>query len=237
MHSGRRRPTVRERRALVRAALAEDRIRTQAQLVGHLRTRGHAVTQASVSRDLRELGARKIGGRYRIAPDRQTRLTGLAAMIESFTPAGPWLVVVRTAPGGAQRAAHAIDVGEWPELAGSVAGDDTIFLACHDREGQAEVLVRLRLAVGERGSPGPRREDRRRSEPAALRATHPPRRAGGRLGPVGKPLPGEPGRSRVAAYPKGRAVAVRFRGVGGITPCHADPRPALRGCLVGAGGS
>ena len=141
------RPAVRDRRALVQTALAENRIRTQAELVGHLRASGHAVTQASVSRDLRKLGARKIGGRYRIAPERRARLSGLAALIESFTPAGPWLVVVRTAPGGAQGAAHAIDVEEWPELAGSVAGDDTIFLACHDPEGQREVLNRLRRAV------------------------------------------------------------------------------------------
>lgn len=147
MHLTTSRPTVRDRRALVRTALADRRIRTQAQLVNHLRARGHAVTQASVSRDLRELGARKIGGRYRIAPELRRRLGGLAALIESFTPAGPHLVVVRTAPGGAQRAAHAVDSADWPEMAGSVAGDDTIFLACRDSEAQSSILDRLRQAL------------------------------------------------------------------------------------------
>ena len=138
-----------ERRALVRAALLEASVRTQAEIVAHLAEHGHAVTQSCVSRDLRDIGARKIGGHYRIAPDRQPGLPGLAALVESFAPAGPHLVVVRTLPGGAQRVAHAIDTEQWPEAAGSVAGDDTIFLASHTEAGQRGILDRLRAAVGQ----------------------------------------------------------------------------------------
>ena len=98
-----------ERRALVRAALLEAQVRNQAELVAHLEALGHSVTQSCVSRDLRDLGARKIGGRYRIAPDRRPGLPGLAGLVESFAAAGPHLVVIRTLPGGAQRVAHAID--------------------------------------------------------------------------------------------------------------------------------
>lgn len=136
------------RRALLRAALLEARARTQAELVAYLEAHGHSVTQSCVSRDLRDVGARKVGGRYRIAPERRSELPGLAALIEGFSPAGPHLVVVRTLPGGAQRVAHAIDTEAWPEAAGSVAGDDTIFVASHSQVAQRGILERLRAAVG-----------------------------------------------------------------------------------------
>ena len=143
-----------ERRALVRAALLEAQVRTQAELVAHLEAFGHSVTQSCVSRDLRDIGARKIAGHYRIAPDRRPGLPGLAGLVESFAAAGPHLVVVRTLPGGAQRVAHAIDTEGWPEAAGSVAGDDTIFVASHTKSGQGGIIDRLRAAIGSNGLGG-----------------------------------------------------------------------------------
>lgn len=143
-----------ERRALLRAALLEARARTQAELVAYLEAQGHSVTQSCVSRDLRDIGARKVGGRYRIAPERRSQLPGLAALIESFSAAGPHLVVVRTLPGGAQRVAHAIDSEAWPEAAGSVGGDDTIFVAAHSQAAQQGILDRLRAAVSREGLEG-----------------------------------------------------------------------------------
>lgn len=143
-----------ERRTLLRAALLEARARTQAELVAHLEAQGHAVTQSCVSRDLRDIGAQKVGGRYRIAPERRSQLPGLAALIEGFSPAGPHLVVVRTLPGGAQRVAHAIDTAAWPEVAGSVGGDDTIFVASTTEAGQRGILDRLRAAVSPEGPGG-----------------------------------------------------------------------------------
>ena len=136
-----------ERRTLLRSALLEARARTQAELVAHLTAHGHSVTQSCVSRDLQDIGARKVSGRYRIAPERRSELPGLAALIEGFSPAGPHLVVVRTLPGGAQRVAHAIDTARWPEAAGSVAGDDTIFVASHTPAAQQGILERLRAAI------------------------------------------------------------------------------------------
>jgi transcriptional regulator of arginine metabolism len=136
-----------ERRTLLRAALLEAPARTQAELVAHLKAHGHSVTQSCVSRDLQDIGARKMEGRYRIAPERRSGLPGLAALIEGFSAAGPHLVVVRTLPGGAQRVAHAIDTAQWPEAAGSVAGDDTIFVASHTPSGQQGILERLRAAI------------------------------------------------------------------------------------------
>lgn len=142
------------RRTLLRAALLESRARTQAELVAHLEANGHAVTQSCVSRDLRDIGARKVEGRYRIAPERRSQLPGLAALIEGFSPAGPHLVVIRTLPGGAQRVAHAIDTEGWPEAAGSVGGDDTIFVASYTETGQQGILDRLRAAVSPEGPGG-----------------------------------------------------------------------------------
>ncbi len=136
------------RRALVLTALREGRIGTQTELAAWLGTRGHAVTQSCVSHDLRKIGARKIGGRYRIAPERPSDLAGFAGLIERFAPAGPHLVVVRTLPGAAQRVGHAIDTAEWPEAAGSVAGDDTIFVASATPSGQRRILERLSGALG-----------------------------------------------------------------------------------------
>ncbi len=138
----------RERRSLLRAALVEGRFRTQAQLASHLRSLGHRVSQASVSRDLREVGGRKVQGRYRLAPTRAGALPGLAGLVAGFETAGPHLVVIHTLPGGAQRVAHAIDTGDWSEAAGTVAGDDTIFVATATPANQRQFLERLRTALG-----------------------------------------------------------------------------------------
>ncbi len=136
-----------KRRALVRTALVEGRFRTQAQLAAHLRSLGHRVSQASVSRDLREVGGQKIRGRYRLAPGAGGELPGLAGLVAGFVTAGPHLVVIHTLPGGAQRVAHAIDTGDWPEAAGTVAGDDTIFVATAAAADQRQILERLRTAL------------------------------------------------------------------------------------------
>lgn len=137
-----------ERRTLLRTALIEGRFRTQAQLAAHLRSLGHRVSQASVSRDLREVGGRKIRGRYRLAPAALGGLPGLAGLVAGFETAGPHLVVIHTLPGGAQRVAHAIDTGHWPEAAGTVAGDDTIFVATAAATDQRQIVERLRTALG-----------------------------------------------------------------------------------------
>lgn len=139
-----------ERRTLLREAISTGAIRTQAELVRRLAARGCAATQPGVSRDLRELGARKVGGFYRIpAEGPPPRPYGRDSdLVESFAPVGRHLVVVRTPPGGAQRVAHEIDTGDWPESAGSVAGDDTILVACGTAAEQRGILDRLRADFG-----------------------------------------------------------------------------------------
>lgn len=134
-----------ERRAAVRALVLGEHIATQEELARRLAARGFAVTQPAVSQDLRALGAVKESGRWRLPPD---RFAGIGSLVETLAPAGPHLVVVRTLPGAAQRVGHAIDTAEWPEAAGSVAGDDTLFVASASAADQRRLLERLYAALG-----------------------------------------------------------------------------------------
>lgn len=133
-----------ERRAAVRALVLQERIATQEELALRLAARGFPVTQPAVSQDLRALGAVKESGRWRLPPD---RFAGIGGLVETFAPAGPHLVVVRTLPGAAQRVGHAVDTAGWPETAGSVAGDDTLFVASASAADQQRLLERLRRSL------------------------------------------------------------------------------------------
>ncbi|MDQ3877977.1 MAG: arginine repressor [Actinomycetota bacterium] len=131
------------RRDLLRI-LHEGKAASQDEIVSRLRAAGHDVTQATVSRDLKDIGAAKLrvngGFVYRLADD-IVHGTGdliarnLARTLEEFVVdvrVGGNLVVVSTAPGHAPAVARAIDMSELPEVLGTVAGDDTIFVAAQD---------------------------------------------------------------------------------------------------------
>ncbi len=115
---------------------------SQAEIAATLRRKGHQVTQATVSRDLQELGASKVRisgiAGYRL-PDATPRSPGgvqlnrhldrtLAQFAVEVRPADS-IVVIRTEPGHAAAVARAIDLAEVKEVVGTVAGDDTIFAA------------------------------------------------------------------------------------------------------------
>jgi transcriptional regulator of arginine metabolism len=101
-----------------------------------------------VSRDLRDLGVLKAGGRYIMPPDEITRANGDFAMLAQFVrdlrTAGPSLTVVRTTIGAAQSVAVAIDKAQWPCVIGTLSGDDTIFIATESAAAQSQLLARLR---------------------------------------------------------------------------------------------
>ncbi|HEY4213183.1 MAG TPA: hypothetical protein VGM84_17015 [Steroidobacteraceae bacterium] len=134
------------RNAIVRI-LREGRVRKQADLVHLLKKQGHDVTQSSISRDLRDLGVLKASGRYILPPDEVTRANGdfatLAHFVRGLKRAGPSLTVLRTTIGSAQSVAVAIDRAEWPEVAGTISGDDTIFIATATSRSQDELVARL----------------------------------------------------------------------------------------------
>ena len=115
-------------------------VASQTELGRLLAEQGVQVTQATLSRDLEELGAVKVrtaqGTSYSVPPDGQPRTTGavdarLARLLEelcvSAEPTGAF-VVLRTPPGGANLLASALDRSGLPEVAGTVAGDDTVLL-------------------------------------------------------------------------------------------------------------
>jgi transcriptional regulator of arginine metabolism len=128
---------------LVRSGHAD----SQQELVEALVRQGLHATQASVSRDIRELGVLKVGGRYALAPPApraQARPPVEAQTVVSISPVGSNLLVIKTAPGGAPIAASFLDRARRPELVGSVAGDDTIFLATRSRADQGRLMLWLK---------------------------------------------------------------------------------------------
>ena len=138
-----------QRRAVIEEILRREAIHNQLELVARLTERGLAVTQSSVSRDLHEIGAVRVEGRY-LPPDalgagepHPAELVDVAGFVQGMAAAGPYLLVVKTPPGIAPLVALAIDRAAWPEVAGTVAGDDTFFVATAGRRQQARVEARL----------------------------------------------------------------------------------------------
>ena len=121
-------------------------VRTQEELAAALTTEGWQVTQSSVSRDISALGLVKVGGAYRRGPHRapadpdQQRISDGVLTVER---AGDALLVIHTPPGEANRVAVALDRLAWPDITGTIAGDDTIFIAV--RDGAAQTRVRRQL--------------------------------------------------------------------------------------------
>ncbi len=132
------------RQGAIRAVLARAPVASQAQLVAELRRQGIRATQSSVSRDLRDLGVARVAGRYVPRGEgerRDPRVAEVARLLRGVRRAGPNLIVVQTAVGAAQGVARAFDAAGWPEMVGSLAGDDTVFLAT-DGEGEQRRLLR-----------------------------------------------------------------------------------------------
>lgn len=137
-----------ERRSAIVRILRDGLVRRQQDLVRLLKKTGLEATQSSISRDLRDLGVLRAGGRYVLPPDEVSRANGdfgaLAQFVRALRRAGPSLTVLRTTIGAAQSVAVAIDRAEWPEVAGTISGDDTIFIATASARAQDELLARLR---------------------------------------------------------------------------------------------
>ena len=134
-------------------------IRTQQELAGALRERGFRTTQATMSRDVAELGlvkAPRAGTQAYALPQRlvdaessgEDRLRALLRDLPVEVREAGLLLVVRTLPGSAHAIAAALDRARWPEVAGSIAGDDTVFVACADRSALKRAEARIREYAG-----------------------------------------------------------------------------------------
>jgi transcriptional regulator of arginine metabolism len=148
-----------QRQHRIARLLEEQVISSQVQLVELLATEGLNLTQATVSRDLEELGAVKVripGGQMayaipelakdRVAPEEVLKKVLGEFLVEAAHSAN--LAVLRTPPGSAHVVASALDRAGLPDVVGTVAGDDTVLVVCPDPEGGQKVSARLAKLAG-----------------------------------------------------------------------------------------
>jgi len=135
-----------KRQAAILEILREQTVGRQTVLVELLRQKGFEATQSSVSRDLKQLGITKLGQGYTQAEvddnDRDQSVFG--GFVRDIQTAGVNLTVIKTAIGAAQRVAVYLDRSGWPEIVGTVSGDDTIFVATGSAAEQRRLVARLR---------------------------------------------------------------------------------------------
>ena len=142
----------------IREVLAATPVTSQDELRRKLRRRGIHVTQATLSRDIHELRLSKGPGGYSLSNGNNGAATqveddqppSLAEMIDTLglrVRRAMNQVVLSTAMGGAQPVAAAMDREGWPEVVGTIAGDDTVLVICADRRHAGEVEARLRTML------------------------------------------------------------------------------------------
>lgn len=142
-----------KRQSVIREIVEQQSIQTQEELAEALRARGMLVTQATVSRDIKEMHLFKVlseDGSYRYATmdrENQTMNDRLIRMLSDsvldMTGANN-LVVIHTLPGSAHVAAEAIDNMKWPEILGTIAGDNTILMIVRSNEEVEGVIRRFK---------------------------------------------------------------------------------------------
>jgi len=145
-----------KRQALIREIVEAQAIQTQEELADALREHGMVVTQATVSRDIREMHLLKVladDGSYRYATmekgdtgvsDRLIRM--LSDSVVEMDSANN-LIVIRTLPGSAHVAAEAVDNLKWPEVLGTIAGDNTILVIVRANDEVEAVIKRFRSII------------------------------------------------------------------------------------------
>ena len=142
------------RQRAIRDLVEQRPIRTQQELAAALRDRGFRATQATISRDVAELGLGKGSREGRAAyvlPPRlrdaevsgEDRLRRLLVDVPVEFRVADLILVIKTLPGSAHAVAAALDRTRWPEIIGSIAGDDTVFVATGDRSSLRRLRDRL----------------------------------------------------------------------------------------------
>lgn len=134
------------RQAAILDAVSKENVSTQNELVAALARRGIAATQVSLSRDIAELGLIKAGGCYKPAPAQGAADPELAlrTSVRRAQAAGPHMVVAVCDSGAAQRVAFVLDRQAPPGLVGTLAGDDTVFIAVESAAANKRMLEFLR---------------------------------------------------------------------------------------------
>ena len=147
-----------ERRQIVAEVVAAGKVGSQAELAKLVRARGVRVTQATLSRDLKSLGIGKVpaqeGAYVYVLPGAPTELLDLdrqrmeiEAFVQGVRSVGN-LVLVHTPPGNATGVARAIDLMRWPEVEGTIAGDDTILIVTRSSRSAGSFRRRVAAIAG-----------------------------------------------------------------------------------------
>jgi transcriptional regulator of arginine metabolism len=144
--------TKRDRQATIRELIEERAVESQEDLRKLLRQRGWDVTQSTLSRDLREMRVARIP-----APDGSARYAATTQSEDTRPPLDALLphlythidgvgefIVLHTLPGGAQPIGVVLDWEEWPEIIGTIAGDDTVLIICRSRAARDKATRKLR---------------------------------------------------------------------------------------------
>jgi len=144
--------TLRQRAVL--DVVRQGSIANQDELQRALRKRGFRVTQATLSRDIRDLNLIKTAAGYALPQGEGAAglaLPPVKRLVREFVldarPAQN-LLVVKTIIGSAQPVAAALDEQEWDEVLGTIAGDDTILIVCPDKEAAKKVAMRIEEMLG-----------------------------------------------------------------------------------------
>ena len=134
------------RQHVLKQLIKDQKLATQEDLKDNLKKMGIDVTQSSLSRDLNELSVIKKQGFYHLPPE--TRPTGILPPITSIKWAGPNLLVLKTNPSMAPSMGSFIDEQHMDGIAGTVAGDDTVFVATAPAVNKEDLEKRLRGLFG-----------------------------------------------------------------------------------------
>lgn len=140
-----------KRQRKILEVIKENVVGTQEELAEYLKADGFNVTQATVSRDIKELALIKIavGGdlyRYSLPTEITVSETRLRFLLKEFVlnyASSENILVVRTAPGNANAVASALDNAQWGEILGSVAGDDTILVVARKKEEIPKIIEKM----------------------------------------------------------------------------------------------
>ena len=144
------------RQALILELIREEDIETQQELAQALCARGVRVTQATVSRDIKEMRLFKVQtaeGKHKYASSGREEPTAGDRMIRLLTEtllsveAADNMIVMKTLSGTANAACEALDNMDWPEVLGTLAGDNTIFMVVRSDELAPQVVERIRSLI------------------------------------------------------------------------------------------
>lgn len=141
-----------QRHIKIREIISNNDIETQDELVEILKNQGYNITQATVSRDIKELHLVKVpmaDGRYKYSLPADQRFNPLQklkrSLIDAFVKidSAGHLIVMKTLPGNANAIAALIDHLDWDDIVGTIGGDDTILIICRTADAAEEISNRF----------------------------------------------------------------------------------------------